>query len=668
MPSPQLEKILTQLERVKALSGGEYIARCPAHSDTNPSLSIIEKDNKILLKCQAGCKTEDVVKAIGLTMSDLFLDKAQNPAIPIPSGHQESKPPPTIAATYDYMNENGIFLFQTVRFEPKAFRQRHKNGSGEWVWNLEGCRRVLYRLPEVIKAIKACNPPIPVFVVEGEKDVDNLFKLGFTATCNPMGAGKWNESYSDTLATGDIIVIPDNDKPGRDHATSIINSLLPKTRGVRLLEIPDAKDISDWIDKGGSAGQLNLLLAKCEPISQPLIKFPKKSIISKIQPEGFLQDYLTFCCRLTDAPAEFHLAAGLTILATVCGSNIRYPTFGGLTAWPNLYTLLIAPSGLYRKSTAIGMAKSLLSKVNRQLILPNVTTRESMVKLLRETPAVLYPISEFAAVLDYWKKDYAADMKGFITDIFDSQDAYVTSTIKDSRQEAKEPSFNILAGSTIDWLRDKLTEGDLRGGLMGRFLMVAGVDKGKDPGLNVQPDESLRAKMVGFLKSIAGLHNSWVDVRSQITVFRDWNQEMERKMLKQADPNLIGFQSRLGAHCLKLAILFCVGEEGPREKYELSAEHLGQAIFFTEWLHDRAQELAETGFIKGRFEKQMQKFLAYCQRENGIEHRTALQLMHCQSREFESIVKTALEREEITVGVRKIERRTIRFYLIRERT
>src|SRR5262249_8439441 len=95
-----------------------------------------------------------------------------------------SNGPADIVATYDYADETGKLLFQTVRYYHKNFAQRRPDGNGGWIWNLEGVRRVLYRLPEVTAAQTVC-------IAEGEKDAENLRTLGFVATTNPMGAGKW---------------------------------------------------------------------------------------------------------------------------------------------------------------------------------------------------------------------------------------------------------------------------------------------------------------------------------------------------------------------------------------------------------------------------------------------------------------------------------------------
>src|SRR5579885_1113775 len=111
-----------------------------------------------------------------------------------------------LIATYDYHDNDGKLLFSVRRYAPQHFVQGHFNQSGQWVWNLQGVPLVLYRLPELLKSGND-----QVWIVEGEKDVDNLRARGLTATCNPMGAGKWRQEYGEWLRGRDVIVIPDND-------------------------------------------------------------------------------------------------------------------------------------------------------------------------------------------------------------------------------------------------------------------------------------------------------------------------------------------------------------------------------------------------------------------------------------------------------------------------
>jgi putative DNA primase/helicase len=120
-------------------------------------------------------------------------------------------------------------------------------------------RRVLYRLPELVKAGIATL----VFVVEGEKDVDNLHRLGLVATCNPMGAGKWRQHFNQYLAGRNVVILPDNDKAGRGHAALVARSLQGIAASVKIVQVPaPSKDISEWLASGHTADELLALIAR----------------------------------------------------------------------------------------------------------------------------------------------------------------------------------------------------------------------------------------------------------------------------------------------------------------------------------------------------------------------------------------------------------------------
>lgn len=238
----QIGDFLNKLEGVKSQKGGR-IARCPAHDDRKASLSVSEGDDgRILLKCHAGCEADAIAGALGLTMADLFVEKRS-------SGGR------VIETTYDYRDEAGKLSFEVVRYAPKDFRQRRPDGAGGWIWNLKGVQLVPYRLPELLAADHGAT----VFIAEGEKDVDRLRSLGLVATCNPMGAGKWRDEYSDFLIDREVVILPDNDDSGRDHARAVAASLRGKASKIQILELPRLKpkgDVSNWLDAGGTEDQL----------------------------------------------------------------------------------------------------------------------------------------------------------------------------------------------------------------------------------------------------------------------------------------------------------------------------------------------------------------------------------------------------------------------------
>jgi uncharacterized protein DUF3631 len=151
-----------------------------------------------------------------------------------------------LVKTYDFVDESGKLLFQTCRFEPKDFSQRRPDATARdgWAWDLKGVRRVLYRLPEVLPAETVC-------IAEGEKDCDNLVELGFTATTNPMGAGKWRKEHSDTLRGKDAVVfgdVGDSNGEGEKHTAQVLASLSGIARSIKHVRLPDGfHDISDYI-------------------------------------------------------------------------------------------------------------------------------------------------------------------------------------------------------------------------------------------------------------------------------------------------------------------------------------------------------------------------------------------------------------------------------------
>lgn len=225
-------------------NGKGWAARCPAHDDRDPSLSVDEgDDNQALICCHAGCDIDLILQKLNLTRADLF--ERRNGT----SDH-------TIVATYRYVDENQHLLFEVVRYQPKDFRQRRPDGNGGWIWKLGDTRRVLYRLPRVVDAIAVGDP---IFVVEGEKDVHAVEAAGETATCNPAGAGKWRDEYSAQLTGADVIIVADRDKTGRDHALAVAAALRPVAASIRLCEAAEGKDVTDHLAAGHSLEELALL-------------------------------------------------------------------------------------------------------------------------------------------------------------------------------------------------------------------------------------------------------------------------------------------------------------------------------------------------------------------------------------------------------------------------
>ena len=247
-----VQDVLDRLPAVKQTGQSQWQARCPAHEDQHASLCIGRGDDgRALIKCQAGCSSMQVCQALDLPLRALFPPK--------PRQDQAER----IVATYDYHDARGELLYQCVRFEPKDFRQRRPDGNGGWAWKINGAARVLYRLPQLL----AAPADQWVFVVEGEKDADNLAAAGLVATTSPMGAGNWAKLSDDTALHGRrVAILPDKDTPGRNHSRDVAGRLVGKASEVRIVELPgDGKDASDWLGSGGTAPDLLAMVESAVP-------------------------------------------------------------------------------------------------------------------------------------------------------------------------------------------------------------------------------------------------------------------------------------------------------------------------------------------------------------------------------------------------------------------
>lgn len=234
-PRGPLPAILDNLDKVKRIGAG-WTARCPAHEDRNPSLSISEgADGRVLLHCHAGCTVESICVALHIDEAELF---------PPRDGPRRE------VAVYKYEDETGRHLYDVVRFEPKDFRQRRADGT----WGLGDTRRILYRLPQVRAAIERGDT---IYVVEGEKDVLAIERAGGTATCNPMGAGKWRSEYVSQLAGAPhVVIVADNDDPGIAHAGHVSQHLEQARIPHKIAVAATGKDAADHLNAGHSLAEL----------------------------------------------------------------------------------------------------------------------------------------------------------------------------------------------------------------------------------------------------------------------------------------------------------------------------------------------------------------------------------------------------------------------------
>lgn len=484
-----LDDVLPRLKKKKERSRGKWQALCPAHDDKNPSLSVTEGEGgRVLLHCHAGCSYEAITTALGLRVNGNGY-------------HPQAQPVPQhIVATYDYVDAAGKLLFQKVRYVPKNFKVRRPDGKGSWAWGLGDAQPVLYHLPDLTKA----PPGTPIYIAEGEKDVDRLASLGLTATCNFDGAAgegqrpKWQQAYNPYLTGRVVYVLPDNDEPGRAHAEAIAAGVHNGAQCVKIVPLPDLPhkgDVSDWLDAGHTRQELDRLCQlapawvtgkKDSAESPPLIvtnyqaeDVPELPEAARIDPRlgigacPWLDDYIAFS-RFWSPRAfdHFHEAVGVWVLSSVAARRVLVHL--SKPRYPSLYITLTARTSMHAKSTTAEIGLQTINKAGLGWLLAadNATPQKFIKDLTPTLPEDYNQLSdddrtivrnrlalagqrgwyydEFGQHIAAMMRDggFMADFRGLLRRFDDAPDHYEYGTVGRGTDRVTRPYLALLANMT----------------------------------------------------------------------------------------------------------------------------------------------------------------------------------------------------------------------------
>ena len=384
--------IAHRCQDVREVSDG-YRAPCPAHGGDNPdALHIWEKGGQSYVKCFThNCSVQDIIQALGLHAKKLTNSTGQE-------------------TVYDYVDASGNLLFQVIRsYRPngqKSFRQRRPDPASPdgWIWNLHGVERVLYRYPQVIQAVSNGNL---ILLVEGEECVRTAERLGFVATTKSGGAkSPFLESYREALRGAHIVLIADNDGPGRDCMAKAQKALEGCAASVCQVDLPSLEehgDITDWAHAGGTREQLDAMIAAAKSATDAKPNTPWDHI-------EHLPDFLAHRVEMPEGLARDLLyPGGITLVAAPSGI--------GKSVVTHIVARELASGGLYRGQQLDKARVLLIDTDNARSLVQNRLSRvcnEHRIDLHIATREQTRPLSD----REYWQALPAEDFDVVILDSF----------------------------------------------------------------------------------------------------------------------------------------------------------------------------------------------------------------------------------------------------------
>lgn len=311
-------------------SGNSVLAPGPGHSPRDRSLSI---------KIVPGSTDGFIVNSFSQADDPIVCKDYVRSKLGLPSWEPTRKPEgtqqrissqvgtklQTPAAEYIYRLEDGTPYLKVKRTGDKKFYQSQWDGAA-WINGAPKGRKIPYRLPELMEAEHDT-----VLIVEGEKDADNLAKLGLTVTTNSCGAGKWTPDLTEHFKGRDVYIFPHNDEPGEKHALQVAEHLAPVAREIRIVRLPELPanggDVSDWLAAGGTGDELAKIME-----ATPAIGLESRLIVSSADfiagfvPPDYLIDGLAqrrFIYSLTAPTGTGKTAVALLLAASVAlGSQV----------------------------------------------------------------------------------------------------------------------------------------------------------------------------------------------------------------------------------------------------------------------------------------------------------------------------------------------------------
>lgn len=367
----------------------------------------------------------------------------------------------------------------------------------------------------------------------------------------------------------------------------------------------------------------------------------------------FLDRYVQFAEKLTDAPVEFHQFMGYAVLSVALGKQIFFP-FGGLNIYPNFYMTFIAPSSTFRKSTALSLGAKVIRKWKYERIFPAEFSQEKFIDILSRTPTGAFFFYEFKTLLGLLDRDYMQGTKAFLTELYDCPDFYSRQT-KGTEVTLNDPCVSIISATTMNWFIEAIKQGDVEGGFLARFIFVLVNKKHKVMALPPAMEESELNKLViwieDIVKNIKGKMSLSDEARK---TYEEWFKKQCAFLDNEENQNFKSSAVRLQIYLLKFAMLNAIDSS---RSIIIGEDHMLSAINIINWLSKNTENIIKSELSDTKFGKDLKRVISYLKTHDngGMPYRNVLRQLDLPTYKFNEIIQTLNDREEIEVSYEKKE-------------
>lgn len=372
--------------------------------------------------------------------------------------------------------------------------------------------------------------------------------------------------------------------------------------------------------------------------------------IEKVTWPELFSNYLNYTSKFSEAPSEFHLLTCMFTVSSLIGRS-RYFIQGEDTIYPNQYCLVVAPTSLFKKTSANALSRKWLIRLDgmKSNFLGQVGSPEGLFQGLSANngTGILY-YSEMGLLLAQSGKKYMGDILEMLNDLYDCQD-YYARRLASRFYEVSNVYLNLMGASQLDSLSRHVRESDLLSGFLPRFTVVYSENLKPHLVRRPPPDEVLQEKILrGLRKSLKAVeHQQQMDLTPEAwRVFETWALERHRDAMS-APPQLKPMFGRIETHCLKLSIILAVAQD-PSVTL-IGSDVVKIAIACADFVVNSYRRLVTEELTFTKAERKLKRVEEIMRSKGSISHRDLSRLTRYLDKELNEITRALISMGKVKV-------------------